>query len=128
MGEAKQTSRRKGTPQKTADAAFSLHVRTSRGRCEDDRPAHVCKGRMECAHGFERGNLATRYDERNVWALCQGAHFYYGLHPLQWDEFMRRRMGLAQYEEVRALAVRAVPVRLDYPAIAARYRAARHSC
>lgn len=122
MGQAKTTSRRKVTPQKVADAAFSLYIRTSRRGCQDDRPGHVCRGRLECAHGFGRGHLRTRYDERQVWALCQGAHFFYSLNPLLWDEFMRRRMGPDVYEEVRRLALTAAPVRLDYVAISAAYR------
>ena len=122
MGETKRTSRRKVTPQKAADAVFSLYIRKSRGGCENDRPGHVCRGRLECAHGHERGHLRTRYDERNVWALCQGAHFYYSMHPTIWDAFMRRKQGDA-YEEIRLLALRAEPVRLDYLAIAEEYRA-----
>lgn len=122
MGETKKTSRRKVTPQKRADVAFSLYIRTLRGRCQDDRQGHVCRGRLECAHGFGRGHLRTRYDERQVWCLCQGAHFFYSLNPLLWDEFMRRRMGDEVYAEVRRLALTAAPVRLDYAEIAAAYR------
>lgn len=122
MGETKKTSRRVVTPQKRADQVFSRYIRASRGRCQDDRPEHVCAGPLQTAHGHERGHLRTRYDERNVWSLCLGAHFYYGMHPTIWDAFMRRHQGDA-HEEIRLLALRAEPIRLDYEEIAAQYRA-----
>ena len=104
MGGIKKVATRKSTPEKRADTAFSLALRRERGRCEDDRP-HECRGRLELAHGHERWHRATRFDERNVWVICQGAHFYYGMHPTIWDAFMRRKMGARLYEKVRLLAL-----------------------
>lgn len=122
MGEAKRMSRRTTTPEKKADIAFSKALRFERRHCQDDRVGHVCKGRLELAHGHERWHRATRYDERQCWVLCQGAHFWYGMHPLIWDEFMRRKMGKRVYEIVRELALNKLGrVRHDYTALIAEY-------
>ena len=94
--------RQSATALKTrADRLFSLAVR-SVGHCQSGRPEH--KGPLQCAHGFSRRYLATRWDRRNAWALCAGCHVYYTHRPLEWDEWMRYRMGFA-YPEVRALAL-----------------------
>lgn len=124
MGGVKKVATRKTTPEKRADTAFSLALRRERGRCEDDRPEHTCKGRLELCHGHERWHRATRFDERNVFVLCAGAHFWYGMHPLVWDEFMRHKMG-DEYEVVRLLALnagRAAP-KNDHAALVTTYSA-----
>lgn len=133
FGGAKKISR-KATPEKRADEWFSKAMRQERPYCEDDREGHgtgtikhpqfsLCKGRCELMHGHERWHRATRYDERNVWVGCQGAHFWYGMHPLLWDDFMRRKQG-DLYDEIRLKALNVGgTVRHDYAAIVEEYKA-----
>lgn len=101
----KSTKKKPKTPTKTqqlrkADALFSLLIR-SRGRCENCGSSEY----LQCAHGFSRRYRAVRFDERQVWALCRGCHVYFTHRPLEWDVWMRDRMGEALYAEVRALAL-----------------------
>ena len=88
---------------KKADAAFGVLVR-SVGFCQSGRPNHA--GPLQCAHGFSRRYEATRWTIGNAWALCAGCHVFYTHRPLEWDEWLRRRMGLERYEAMRELALR----------------------
>lgn len=61
--------------EKKADDAFSLWVRARDGMCTAvgvlDGP---CNGNLQAAHGVGRGNHTTRFDPRNVHALCGHHH------------------------------------------------------
>jgi hypothetical protein len=93
-----------------ADRLFSLAVREI-GYCESGRPTH--KGGLQCAHGFSRSYKAVRWDRRNCFALCGGCHTYYTHHPVEWDEWMRERLGHELYTELRALALTHTTPALD---------------
>ena len=84
-----------------ADAAFSLRVREV-SACVSGRADHA--GPLQCAHGFSRRYQGTRWDFRNAFCLCAGCHVYFTHRPLEWDEWMRSRMGLG-YEVVRLQAL-----------------------
>jgi hypothetical protein len=103
---------------------FAFQIR-SRGRCQDDRSSHKCSGPLQCAHGFSRDYKGTRYDPRQCFCLCAGAHFYYTHNPIQWDDYMRRNMGLELYQEVRELALHPV-VKLDYRDLLTRFGLERY--
>lgn len=93
------------TPMKAADQLFSKLIR-SRGSCAALGEGYgPCAGPLQCAHGFSRSYHATRYDERNAWALCLGHHKMFTHRPLQWDEFMRWELGQARYVELRKKAL-----------------------
>ncbi len=84
-----------------ADKLFSLRVRSA-GACVSMRDGHA--GPLQCAHGFSRRYQGTRWDFRNAFCLCAGCHVYFTHRPLEWDEWMRYRMGFA-YESVRLKAL-----------------------
>ena len=111
MTERQVTSRLKTqkkapkTPTKTAqlkacDVLFGRVIR-ARGGCE----ACGSRSNLQCAHGFSRRYRATRWDERHCFSLCRGCHFRFTVRPLEWDEFMRDRLGEVLYEELRDLAL-----------------------
>lgn len=101
--KAKRKKRAKRiSPLREADRIFSARIR-ARGECENTGAEH--KGSFQCAHGFSRRYKAVRWDERNAFCLCAGCHWYFTNRPLEWDEWMRQRMG-ADYETVRLLALK----------------------
>jgi len=87
-----------------ADKAFSLRVREC-GLCESGRPNHA--GPLQCAHGFSRRYHATRWQFRNAFSLCAGCHVFFTHRPIEWDEWIRDRMGADRYESLRQLALHA---------------------
>lgn len=84
-----------------ADRLFSIAVR-SVGLCESGRIEH--KGPLQCAHGFSRRYLATRWTRENAFCLCAGCHVFYTHRPLEWDNWLRDRLGV-RYWDVRAGAL-----------------------
>jgi len=88
---------------KKADAAFGGIVR-SVGFCQSGRPNHA--GPLQCAHHFSRRYEATRWTIGNASCLCAACHVFFTHRPLEWDEWLRQRMGLERYEAMRELALR----------------------
>ena len=86
---------------KKADALFGAVVR-SVGRCESGRPNHA--GPLQCAHLFSRRYEATRWTRANATCLCAGCHVFFTHRPLEWDEWMRARLGPG-YEPLRRMAL-----------------------
>lgn len=103
--------------EKEADKAFSRFIRSRDGKCMDPREGHVCKGPLQCMHGFSRRYSRIRFDPRHCWAGCMGSHRFWGLRPEEWTEEMKRRMGIGMYEYLRAFALESKPVRHNYRAI-----------
>lgn len=88
-----QKAKRQASPSKKkaeADRLFSLIVR-SVGYCQSDRDDH--NGVHQCAHGFSRRYLATRWERWNAFCFCQGCHKYYTVRPLEWEVWLREQWG-----------------------------------
>lgn len=84
-----------------ADKLCGAIVR-ARGRCERCGSERF----IQWCHGFSRRYLNVRWDhERNGFALCRGCHFYYGMRPLEWDQFMIDKLGQYEYNLLRARAL-----------------------
>lgn len=83
-----------------ADRLFSLRIRTRDGRCQNCGTTRD----LQCAHGFSRSYRTVRWDDRNAFALCRGCHVKYTHRPIEWDDWLRERMGDELYDEVRLLA------------------------
>jgi hypothetical protein len=64
-----------------------------------------CGGNLQAAHGFSRRYGATRWNLLNGFALCAGHHRWFTSSPLEWEVFMRERLGELIYEEMRRLAL-----------------------
>lgn len=99
----KKAKKKRVNYSKECDRLFSLIVR-SVGHCESGRTEHA--GNLQCAHGFSRRYHATRWDRRNAWAMCAGCHFYFTVHPLEFDNWLYERWGTVQYLRMRNLALR----------------------
>lgn len=94
------TQKKRQNLTKQCDALFSKIVR-SRGACE----ACGQTWDLQCAHGFSRRYRAVRWNEANAFALCRGCHLKYTVRPLEWEEWMRERIGGNAYDELRHAAL-----------------------
>lgn len=97
----KKKRKKSKTPMRSCDELFSRVIR-SRGACEVFGCTNL---ELQCAHGFSRGYRAVRWDERNAFCLCKAHHWYFTPRPLQWEDWMRDRMGDALYDEMRQAAL-----------------------
>ncbi len=102
------------------DRLFSLHIR-NRGTCESGRPNH--NGSLQCAHGFSRRYLTVRWNPNNAWAFCGGCHVFYTHHPIEWDDWLCDRWGLALYGVMKGMALQ-TEVKVDMEAVYAELRGA----
>lgn len=100
-----------------ADRLHSIYVRANRDGCEmAGYPHHAksCPGRgihpseLQCAHGWDRGAQAVRFDLCNTFALCPSCHVKYTRNhrqgDAQWHDWMALRIGESVYQELRARA------------------------
>lgn len=91
------------TVKKKCDEIFSKIVR-ARGvcaRCSKRAGAVV----LHCSHIMSRKYLATRWDEDNALAMCQGCHFWQHQNPAENALFLLRAVGEAKLEELREKAL-----------------------
>lgn len=102
------------------DRLFSLHIR-NRGTCESGRPNH--NGNLQCAHGFSRRYLSVRWNPNNAWAFCGGCHVFYTHHPIEWDDWLCDRWGLALYGVMKGMALQ-TEMKVDMEAVYAELRGA----
>lgn len=102
------------------DRLFSLHIR-NRGTCESGRPNH--NGNLQCAHGFSRRYLTVRWNPNNAWAFCGGCHVFYTHHPIEWDDWLCDRWGLAMYGAMKGMALQ-TEMKVDMEAVYAELRGA----
>lgn len=85
-----------------ADALWGALIRKDRCELAD---IGQCGGPIQACHLFSRGYLGTRYLLANGLSGCAGHNFYAEIHPLEWDEYIRRRLGETEYGRLRALAL-----------------------
>lgn len=99
----KAASQRGTVVEAVLDRLFGKIIRRS-GTCTNcgkTRPSVV----IECAHGFSRTYRGTRWDEANAWALCSGCHKFYTHRPIEWEDWMRTRLGDEGYQRLRMQAM-----------------------
>ena len=96
------------------DRLFSLYIR------DRDKVCVRCgtTQNLQCAHVFSRIYMKVRFDPRNAVALCAGCHKYMTHYGIQWEEFIRGRMGDEAYEELRSDA-RSIGEKVDYEEVLA---------
>lgn len=108
------------TLRKLADDFMALYVK--------HRGGWVCQGcgsrewwRMQCAHLMAKRNYrATRFREDNAICLCDACHAFYTPRPVEWREWLLRRMGKERLERLELEArVRCGPH--DYVAVVVFY-------
>ena len=104
-----------------ADKLHSIYIRAQRDGCEMHGWPHAakeCPGRglhpsaLQCAHGWDRGTMAVRYDPENTYAIEMRCHAKYTRNhrqgDAQWHDWMALRLSEGIYQELRE---RARPIR-----------------
>lgn len=86
-----------------ADRLWSEAVRARDGFCQrcGRQPPEIV---LQAAHVLSRRYKAIRWDLRNGLALCLGCHHFAHKQPVEWDWFVRDRLG-EMYDELRHEAV-----------------------
>lgn len=113
---AKVRKTKRGTTKRKCDAAFAKWIR--------ERDGNVCQSSGEptlhpqCAHGFSRRYLGTRWDPSNAWCLSREEHMRFTHDPIRWDLWMRHRLGDGPYKDLRLKALLPCP-KVDYEALLA---------
>lgn len=86
-----------------ADRLWGELVRN--GRCELTDLGTACGGVIQACHLFSRGYLGTRWLLENGVSGCAGHNYFAEIKPLEWDEYVRRRLGESEYGRLRSLAL-----------------------
>ena len=65
-----------------------------------------CDGALQWAHILSRIYHKVRWAEDNCLYLCAAHHVFYTFRPLEWREFLKKKIGIEKLEELerRALA------------------------
>lgn len=66
-------------------------------------------GLLQWAHIIPRGYHSVRWDEDNAFCLCSSCHMYYTYHPIEWEEFVVRKIGAIKYQELKFRAKQIPP-------------------
>lgn len=56
---------------------------------------------LQCAHIFSRTYRNTRWDLKNMVALCASCHFYGHRNPIAFTEFIKSYLGEYEYESLK---------------------------
>lgn len=97
---------------KTADDLFREVIRNKYNSiCQN------CSSKYnpQVAHLISRGYYTTRWDINNAVILCSRCHTYYTFKPLQWEDFIKNRIGEKKWKELREKALEYK--KIDYQAI-----------
>lgn len=98
----KPTSRKRKVSAVKAEAT-SLHSKIvrARGRCENcDREWMSTGSKLECAHIVSRRFSRTRTNLDNAFCLCSRCHMRFTEWPLEFAEFVIRKIGQHQYDRL----------------------------
>lgn len=98
-------------PKGKADKLFSQVIR-SRGGCENCGEQEYAK--LQCAHVVSRRFNATRVDTDNAFCLCWTCHRRFTDWPLEFAEFVEKKMGRPAYLALRLKAEAGVKVNDAY--------------
>ena len=103
--------------EKLADELHSVWLRAARIGCEMAGWPHratTCGGwgmlpaALQCAHGWDRGSKAVRFDPSNTFSICAHCHVKYTRNhrqgDAQWHDWMAQRLGEGIYQELRQRA------------------------
>ena|SRR3990167_5124624 len=84
---------------KIADSLFSKIIRNV-GKC------YKCGNtyNLQCAHIFSRTYYTIRWNELNAVCLCSGCHVFFTYHPIEWENFIKSKVGEERYNWLRVEA------------------------
>lgn len=94
---------------KRLDKVFSLYIRlrdcmpNGFGRCISCGKIKPYR-ELDCGHFFGRSNMATRFDEDNCSAECQGCNRASSDHLIYYQENLIRKIGVARFSTLRERA------------------------
>jgi hypothetical protein len=101
-----------------ATTMHSKIIRLRARRCENCGTLD----RLQCAHIVGRIYSHTRTDLDNAFCLCARCHMRFTDRPVEWVDFIDRKIGRAEYERLRHKAEAGVGVKFDWVAEAARLK------
>jgi len=85
------------------DALFSDYIRARDKficqRCGRKYPGNSTS--IQCAHIFSRVHKSTRWDPENAVTLCGGCHMYWTREPLEFYEWVIKRIGQEEFDTLR---------------------------
>lgn len=87
-----------GIKRDAADSAFSDCVRErAEWRCEncDRQFSNEERGSLQCCHIYGRRAKSVRQDPLNAFAFCFSCHLYFTENPLDFDVFVKDKLGEA---------------------------------
>ena len=94
---------------KRLDKVFALYIRlrdimpNGMGRCIScGKPKPYAQ--LDCGHYYSRVNMATRFDEDNCHAECQGCNRIKADHLIYYEENLIRKIGVARFQTLRERA------------------------
>jgi 5-methylcytosine-specific restriction endonuclease McrA len=61
---------------------------------------------LHTAHIFSRRFMNTRWDKNNAYCLCAGCHRKAHDRPTEWTDFIRRNLGISEYNKLRLKSYR----------------------
>lgn len=94
---------------KRLDKVFALYIRlrdcmpNGFGRCISCGKIKPYR-ELDCGHFFGRANMATRFDEDNCSAECQGCNRASSDHLIYYQENLIRKIGVARFSTLRECA------------------------
>ena len=94
---------------KRLDKIFALYIRlrdcmpSGFGRCISCGKIKPYR-ELDCGHFFGRSNMATRFDEDNCSAECQGCNRASSDHLIYYQENLIRKIGVARFSTLRERA------------------------
>ena len=103
-------SKRKRTNLELADELYRQIIR-SKGFCER------CGKRenLQTAHIISRSYHQVRHDLDNSFCLCDGCHRYFTNRPIEFETFVKSKIGEAHYQELKDRAIDYK--KIDYKAV-----------
>lgn len=88
---------------KAADALWSIWLRAYHVACEVcETPLHPDS--LQCMHGWTRTERAVRFEPSNTFAGCAPCHRAHTPPRIGWYDWMRERLGEAEYARVEQMA------------------------
>lgn len=94
---------------KRLDKVFALYIRlrdimpNGQGRCISCGNIKSY-AQLDCGHYYSRVNMATRFDEDNCHAECQGCNRVKADHLIYYEENLIRKIGVARFQTLRMKA------------------------
>lgn len=89
-----------------SDTLFSKIVRShAKWKCERCGKQFIPPTQgLHCSHYHGRSHENTRYDLANCHAICMGCHLYFHANPLEYTEWMIKKIGKEEfgYLKIRA--------------------------